>query len=281
MSSAGRLGGALALVTGGASGIGRAVCARLAREGARLAVADLDEGGARDTVGGLCGGGGGPPPTPPHAAFGVDVASATSVTELLARVQVTPPPPPPPPKKKVGSWDGPPYPRPPPPLQDHFGVPPRVCVGCAGVTRDEFLLRLGEGAFREVLGVNLTGTFLVTQAVGPGAGGHGGSRRLHHPRGQHRGQGGQPGPGQLRGFQSRGGGADPELRQGTGQVGDMGHGGGGTWGRGGGAHDTLTPTCVMCRPPPQVRDPVQRGAAGVYCHPHDGQGAPQGAGEGN
>uniref|UniRef100_A0A663FCM2 Hydroxysteroid 17-beta dehydrogenase 8 n=1 Tax=Aquila chrysaetos chrysaetos TaxID=223781 RepID=A0A663FCM2_AQUCH len=215
MSSAGRLGGALALVTGGASGIGRAVCARLAREGARLAVADLDEGGARDTVGGLCGGGGGPPPTPPHAAFGVDVASATSVTELLARVQ------------------------------DHFGVPPRVCVGCAGVTRDEFLLRLGEGAFREVLGVNLTGTFLVTQAVGPGAGGHGGSRRLHHPRGQHRGQGGQPGPGQLRGFQSRGGGADPELRQGTGQV----------------------------------RDPVQRGAAGVYCHPHDGQGAPQGAGE--
>lgn len=31
-----------------------------------------------------------------------------------------------------------------------------MCVGCAGVTRDEFLLRLGEGAFREVLGVNLT-----------------------------------------------------------------------------------------------------------------------------
>ncbi|XP_074875324.1 (3R)-3-hydroxyacyl-CoA dehydrogenase isoform X2 [Buteo buteo] len=142
MSSAGRLGGALALVTGGASGIGRAVCARLAQEGARLAVADLDEGGARDTVGGLCGGegatphaGNGVPPRPPHAAFGVDVASATSVTELLARVQ------------------------------DHFGAPPRVCVGCAGVTRDEFLLRLGEGAFREVLGVNLTGTFLVTQAV--------------------------------------------------------------------------------------------------------------------
>ncbi|GAB0201627.1 (3R)-3-hydroxyacyl-CoA dehydrogenase [Grus japonensis] len=136
MGSAGRLGGALALVTGGASGIGRAVCARLAREGARLAVADRDEGGARDTVGGLHSGGtphagGGPP----HAAFEVDVASAPSVTRLLARVQ------------------------------EHFGVPPTICVGCAGVTRDEFLLRLGEGDFQEVLGVNLTGTFLVTQAV--------------------------------------------------------------------------------------------------------------------
>ncbi|XP_054039787.1 (3R)-3-hydroxyacyl-CoA dehydrogenase isoform X1 [Rissa tridactyla] len=141
MASAGRLGGAVALVTGGASGIGRAVCARLAREGARVAVADRDEAGAGDTVGGLHAGGGTPhakmgsPPHRPHAAFGVDVASAPSVTQLLARVQ------------------------------EHFGAPPSVCVGCAGVTRDEFLLRLGEGDFQEVLGVNLTGTFLVTQAV--------------------------------------------------------------------------------------------------------------------
>ncbi|KAM9266871.1 (3R)-3-hydroxyacyl-CoA dehydrogenase [Cariama cristata] len=139
MGSAGRLGGALALVTGGASGIGRAVCARLAREGARLAVADRDEAGAGTTVGGLHAGGGphagGGSSPQPHAAFGVDVASAPSVTQLLARIQ------------------------------EHFGVPPSICVGCAGVTRDEFLLRLGEGDFQEVLGVNLTGTFLVTQAV--------------------------------------------------------------------------------------------------------------------
>ncbi|XP_054663646.1 LOW QUALITY PROTEIN: (3R)-3-hydroxyacyl-CoA dehydrogenase [Grus americana] len=136
MGSAGRLGGALALVTGGASGIGRAVCARLAREGARLAVADRDEGGRGTRWGGSTRGGG--PHAgggPPHAAFEVDVASAPSVTRLLARVQ------------------------------EHFGVPPTICVGCAGVTRDEFLLRLGEGDFQEVLGVNLTGTFLVTQAV--------------------------------------------------------------------------------------------------------------------
>ncbi|XP_068280754.1 (3R)-3-hydroxyacyl-CoA dehydrogenase [Nyctibius grandis] len=134
MGSAGRLGGALALVTGGASGIGRAVCARLARDGARVAVAvaDRDEVGAGDTARGLRGH---PPTPPPHAAFGVDVASAPSVTQLLARVQ------------------------------EHFGAPPSILVGCAGITRDEFLLRLQEAPFREVLGVNLTGTFLVTQAV--------------------------------------------------------------------------------------------------------------------
>ena len=51
-----RLEGKVAVVTGGASGIGRAMCERFAGEGARVAVADLDEEGGGEVaaaVGGL------------------------------------------------------------------------------------------------------------------------------------------------------------------------------------------------------------------------------------
>jgi len=50
-----RLEGRIALVTGGTGGIGAATCERLAGEGARVAVADLDLGRARELASGLDG----------------------------------------------------------------------------------------------------------------------------------------------------------------------------------------------------------------------------------
>ncbi|ABW13002.1 short-chain dehydrogenase/reductase SDR [Parafrankia sp. EAN1pec] len=71
--------GKIAVVTGGAGVIGAAVCDRLAREGAKVVVADLDEAAAKhvaDTVGGGAIGVAADVSTPDGATACVDVAVA-------------------------------------------------------------------------------------------------------------------------------------------------------------------------------------------------------------
>ncbi|XP_067331006.1 estradiol 17-beta-dehydrogenase 8 isoform X2 [Channa argus] len=83
MAAATRLVSRLAVVTGGGSGIGRAVCQRFASEGASVVVADISEDSANETLGGLQSdlrGQG-------HMAAVVDVSSKDSVTKLLTSIQ--------------------------------------------------------------------------------------------------------------------------------------------------------------------------------------------------
>ena len=69
----GRLEGKVALVTGGASGIGRATALTFAREGAKLVIADMNDNGGQQTVHMITESGG-------EATFvQVDVTSASAV----------------------------------------------------------------------------------------------------------------------------------------------------------------------------------------------------------
>ena len=71
-----RLDGSVALVTGGASGIGAAIAAALAAKGARVAVVDLNQAGAVDVGGRL----------PDGRGFGCNVADPESVTAAVDAV---------------------------------------------------------------------------------------------------------------------------------------------------------------------------------------------------
>ena len=71
-----RLEGRIALVTGGASGIGAATARRLAAEGARVAVADIDESGAAEVAAEIDG-----------AAVAMDVSDAASAAAGVASAQ--------------------------------------------------------------------------------------------------------------------------------------------------------------------------------------------------
>ncbi|XP_018495770.1 estradiol 17-beta-dehydrogenase 8 [Galendromus occidentalis] len=120
--------GKLAVVTGGASGIGRAVCQALARNGFRCVVADLNLEDAKKTSDILEKTADGK-----HSAVEVDVSNGSSVASLFAKVK------------------------------EFHSMPANVVVNCAGITRDGFLLDMSETQFDQVVNVNLKGTFLITK----------------------------------------------------------------------------------------------------------------------
>ncbi|NIR30270.1 MAG: glucose 1-dehydrogenase [Gammaproteobacteria bacterium] len=116
------------IVTGGASGIGRATVERFAREGASVVVADVNGGAAREVAELVRAGGG-------HAlAVTVDARDPDAVQALFKAT-----------------------------LDEFGGL--HVLVNSAAVARPEKILDVTPESWNEIIGVNLTGTFLCAQAA--------------------------------------------------------------------------------------------------------------------
>ncbi len=118
----------VALVTGGAQGIGAAIVERLAAEGASIAVVDINaekaaETAARATQAGVTA-----------RSYPVDVASTEAVAKLVEQVL-----------KDFGRVD--------------------ILVNNAGITRDGLLMTMSEQDWDLVLAVNLKSIFNFTKAL--------------------------------------------------------------------------------------------------------------------
>jgi len=141
----GILEGKVALVTGGASGIGRATALVMAREGARVAVTDRAEADAAETVALINAAGG------QAVAIGGDVTREADVTAMVARTVAA-----------YGRIDC---------AFNNAGIAGRA-VGPPGQRTHE----LSRTAFDSMLAVNLTGVFLcmkyeIAQMLAQGGGG--------------------------------------------------------------------------------------------------------------
>ncbi|KMQ93734.1 estradiol 17-beta-dehydrogenase 8 [Lasius niger] len=112
---------------GAGSGIGREVCRVLAREGANVVAADQNVKTAQETVATLEGA--------EHIALNIHVNDRNSVETAFKDVV------------------------------KQFSKPPTIIVNSAGITRDNFLAKLSDNDFDDVINVNLKGTFLIMQAA--------------------------------------------------------------------------------------------------------------------
>ena len=128
MSLEKRLEGKVALVTGSARGIGKAICARLAAEGAKIAIVDLRIEDAQKTADEFKAQG------VDARAYAANVAVTADAQETVAAVVAD-----------FGRLD--------------------ILVNNAGITKDTLILRMTEAQWDAVLAVNLKGTFNFTQAA--------------------------------------------------------------------------------------------------------------------
>src|SRR3569833_252974 len=122
------LAGRIAMVTGASQGIGRACALELAKAGATVALAARNEAKLAEVAAEIERAGG------QAAAFALVVASEDSIRNGAKAVLV------------------------------RFGKV-EILVNNAGITRDDLMMRMKRADWDDVLSTNLTGTFLLTQAL--------------------------------------------------------------------------------------------------------------------
>ncbi len=120
--------GRTALITGASQGIGRACALAFARAGARVALAARNEAKLAEVATEIRSGGGA------AEVFAIDMASEDSI-KSGAKAALA----------QLGSIE--------------------ILVNNAGITKDGLLLRMKRADWDDVLATNLTGTFLLTQAL--------------------------------------------------------------------------------------------------------------------
>lgn len=128
MSQEKRLEGKVALVTGGARGIGKAICTRLAAEGASLAIVDIMLDVAQATAEEFVAAG------VNARAYAANVAKFEDAEKTVSQVVAD-----------FGKLD--------------------ILVNNAGITKDTLILKMSEEQWDAVLAVNLKGTFNFTKAA--------------------------------------------------------------------------------------------------------------------
>jgi 3-oxoacyl-[acyl-carrier protein] reductase len=122
-----RLQNQVAIITGGANGIGLAACERFAKEGAKIVMADFDDKAGIEQQKILQDKG------YDITFIQVNVADRESVDNLVSKT-----------------------------VETYGGV--NILVNNAGITRDAMLAKMTPTDFQHVLDVNVTGVFNCTQA---------------------------------------------------------------------------------------------------------------------
>ncbi len=120
----------VALVTGAAQGIGKAIALRLVQAGANVALADLNFDLAQTTVNEMPGGEG------KSMAFRADVSDSSQVEELVKKV-----------------------------LENFSKLD--VLVNNAGIIKDALLVRIPEEEWDQVIRINLKGAYNLIKRVAP------------------------------------------------------------------------------------------------------------------